>query len=178
MLTVGTVSLMTTGFDRQPHLVGELLEVRPLRGSDYDDLRTAASDPLIWEQHPDDRHQEEVFREYFVGQLASGGAVVVIDREVGRVVGASRYHGYDTDRSEVEIGWTFLARSHWGGVYNAELKTLMLAHAFRYVEIVVFLVHLENLRSQGAMEKIGGVRNGTRSDATRSDYVLFEIRRD
>ncbi len=167
-----------TEFDFQPHLVGAVLEVRPLRESDYDGLYAAASDPLIWEQHPADRYREDVFREYFAEHLASGGAVVVIDRESERIVGTSRYHGYDAERSEVEIGWTFLARSHWGGAYNAELKALMLAHAFRYVESVVFLVHPDNLRSQRAVEKIGGTRIGTRSDETRKDYVAFEIRRD
>jgi RimJ/RimL family protein N-acetyltransferase len=168
---------MATGFDFQPHLVGELLEVRPLRKDDYEGLRVAASDPLIWDQHPLKRHREEIFRPYFAEHLASGGAVVVTDRESNRIVGTSRYHGYEPERSEVEIGWTFLARSHWGGVYNAELKTLMLAHAFRYVEIVVFLVHPDNHRSQRAMEKIGGVRAGTRSDGSRKDYVCFEITR-
>jgi RimJ/RimL family protein N-acetyltransferase len=42
------------------------------------------------------------------------------------VIGSSRFHGYSEERSEVEIGWTFLARSHWGGRYNGELKRLML----------------------------------------------------
>jgi N-acetyltransferase len=168
---------MTPAFDFQPRLVGERLEVRPLREDDYEGLRVAASDPLIWEQHPVKRDSEDVFREYFPEHLASGGAVVVVDRESDRIVGTSRYHGYDPERSEVEIGWTFLARSHWGGAYNRELKDLMLEHAFRYVEIVVFLVHPDNLRSQRAMEKIGGVRTGTRTDGWRKDYVCFEIRR-
>jgi N-acetyltransferase len=168
---------MTVAFDFQPQLVGDLLELRPLREDDYDGLYAAAADPLIWEQHPADRHREEIFRDFFAEQLASGGALVIIDRESDCVIGTSRYHGYDPDRSEIEIGWTFLARSHWGGIHNAELKQLMLAHAHRYVERVVFLVHPDNLRSQRAMAKIGGERSGTRSDATRKDYVVYEIRR-
>jgi N-acetyltransferase len=54
------------------------------------------------------------------------------------VIGSSRYHGYNRCLSEVEIGWTFLAGSYWGGTYNGEVKRLMLRHAFQYVERVVF----------------------------------------
>ena len=114
-----------SGFDAQPTLRGELLEVRPLTRDDFGALYEAASDPLIWEQHPEpDRYREAVFRRYFDEQLESGGAVVVIQRETGAIVGMSRFHGYDEQRGEVEIGWTFLARSHWGGTYNRELKDL------------------------------------------------------
>jgi RimJ/RimL family protein N-acetyltransferase len=122
-------------FDLQPTLRGELVEVRPLRAEDFDDLYAVASDPLIWEQHPvRDRYLEDVFKEFFRESLASGGALIVIDRRTGQVIGSSRFHGYDPERSEIEIGWTFLARSHWGGIYNKELKQLMLRHAFRLVK--------------------------------------------
>ena len=56
---------------------------------------------------------------------------------------------------EMEIGWTFLARSYWGGAMNRELKRMMLAHAFRFVPRVIFVVGERNLRSRRAMEKIG-----------------------
>ena len=163
-------------FDYQPILRGTRLELRPLRADDFGALRAAASDPLIWEQHPvNDRHREEVFRPYFDMLLASGEALVVLDRVTGAVVGMSRYHGYDAERSEVEIGWTFLVRSHWGGTSNRELKDLMLRHAFRFVRTVVFLVAPGNLRSQRAVEKIGGVRFGTRRDADGRESVAFRI---
>jgi N-acetyltransferase len=99
----------------------------------------------------------------------------VIDRRDGRVIGQSRYHGYDPERSEVEIGWTFLARSHWGGEYNGELKRLMLDHAFRSVSRVVFLIHPDNVRSQRAVEKLGAVRAGSRPDAAGRDSFLYEL---
>ena len=43
----------TALFDRQPVLVGELLELRPLRSDDFDALVLVAADPSIWEPHPD-----------------------------------------------------------------------------------------------------------------------------
>ena len=164
-------------FDLQPTLRGELLVLRPLRTEDFHDLYAVASDPLIWEQHPDsDRHKEDVFREFFREAQDSGGALVAIDAKDGRVIGSSRFYGYDERRSEIEIGWTFLARAYWGGIYNKEMKALMLRHAFRFVNSVVFLVGPQNLRSQRAMEKIGGVRAGSRRNANGRESVVYEIR--
>ncbi|HEV8266693.1 MAG TPA: GNAT family N-acetyltransferase, partial [Thermoanaerobaculia bacterium] len=132
-------------FELQPVLKGDLLELRPLRPEDFDALYAVAKDPLIWEQHPNnDRWKEDVFREFFRGAMESGGAFLVLDTRNGAVIGSSRYHGLDEEKSEVEIGWTFLARSHWGGVYNGEMKDLMLRHAFRFVRSVVFLVGPRN----------------------------------
>jgi N-acetyltransferase len=166
----------TVAFDRQPTLVGDLLELRPLRADDFEGLYAVASDPLLWEQHPDkERHQEPVFRKLFEEALESGGALVVIDREAGRIIGSSRYLHYEPERSEVEIGWTFLARSHWGGSYNGEMKRLMLEHAFRFVHQVVFVVSPDNIRSQRALEKIGAERIGTRIDERGHEGILFGI---
>jgi RimJ/RimL family protein N-acetyltransferase len=163
-------------FDLQPTLRGELIELRPLGPEDFEALFAVASDPLIWEQHPaNDRFKEDVFRGFFRDALASGGALIVVDSKDGSVIGSSRFHGYDEARSEIEIGWTFLARSHWGGTYNREMKRLMLGHAFQFVNRVVFLVGPQNLRSQRALEKIGGIRVGTRSDPTGRISLVYQI---
>lgn len=144
--------------NRQPVLEGEHLLLRPLRADDWDALFAAASDPLIWEVHPsNDRWQEPLFRVFFADALAQGGALVVIDRASGAMIGGSRMQGYDpAEGGSVEIGWTFLARSHWGGSFNREMKRLMLAHALGFVARVMFRVGEDNLRSRRAMEKIGG----------------------
>jgi RimJ/RimL family protein N-acetyltransferase len=163
-------------FELQPVLTGELLELRPLRPEDFQDLYAAASDPLVWEQHPAaDRYKEEVFREFFREALESGGALVAIDLKDGRVVGSSRFLAHDEETSEIEIGYTFLARSHWGGRFNGEMKRLMLRHAFGFVRSVVFLVDPQNLRSQRAVEKIGGVRDGSRPNGVGRDSFLYRI---
>jgi RimJ/RimL family protein N-acetyltransferase len=163
-------------FDLQPVLEGELLRLRPLRPEDFHDLYAVASDPLIWEQHPSsDRYQEEVFRSFFRESLESGGALIATDRRDGRVIGSSRFHAFDGEKSEIEIGWTFLARSHWGGVYNRDMKQLMLRHAFRFVNTVVFLVGPQNVRSQRAMERIGAIRSGTRRDGSGRESLVYRI---
>jgi RimJ/RimL family protein N-acetyltransferase len=163
-------------FDLQPILKGKLVELRPLRPEDFDALFAVASDPLIWEQHPSsDRYQEEVFRKFFREALDSGGALIAIDAKDGRIIGSSRYNGYDAQESEIEIGWSFLARSHWGGRYNGEMKRLMLQHAFRFVERVEFLIGPKNLRSRRAVEKIGGVLVEERTDASGRERVVYQI---
>ena len=169
-----------TGVDLQPRLEGELLELRPMQPSDWEELFAVAADPLIWEVHPaHDRYREERFREYFQDGLASGGALVALDRKTGKVIGSSRYFWFE--ESELEIGWTFLARAYWGGVYNGEMKRLMLDHAFLFVDHVVFLVGIDNVRSIKAMQKIGGVLTGRRVQRTlhgrEFEFVIFEIRR-
>jgi N-acetyltransferase len=148
-------------FDLQPHLKGDLVELRPLKPEDWDDLFAVASDALIWAQHPEnDRYKEDVFKVFFKDALESGGAFVVIDTKGKRIIGSTRFHGYDPEKSEVEIGWTFLARKYWGGRYNREMKQLMLAHAFKFVENVVFFIGENNIRSQKATEKIGAIKDG------------------
>ncbi len=166
-------------FELQPVLTGDLIELRPLREDDFPTLYAVASDPLIWEQHPEsDRYTEPVFRRFFRGGMESGGAFLVHDRKDGRVIGSSRYAGYDEASSEIEIGWTFLARSHWGGSHNREMKHLMLAHAFRFVRRVVFRVGPNNRRSQRALERIGASYLGLEADQQGGQLALFEITRE
>jgi N-acetyltransferase len=163
-------------FELQPTLKGSLLELRPLRADDFDALFAVASDPLIWEQHPaNDRYEESVFREFFREAMESGGALIATDARVGRVIGSSRFNAYDEDKSEIEIGWTFLARSCWGGEYNRELKRLMLTHAFRFVDHVSFVIGTTNYRSQRAIEKIGATRVGRRVNATGIESFVYQI---
>jgi RimJ/RimL family protein N-acetyltransferase len=148
-------------FDLQPNLKGDLIELRPLTLEDWGGLFAVASDPLIWEQHPEsDRYKKDVFKVFFSDALESGGAFVIIDQKKQQIIGSTRFFGYDPEKSEVEIGWTFLARRYWGGHYNRELKQLMLDHAFKFVENVIFYVGENNIRSQKATEKIGAVKDG------------------
>lgn len=163
-------------FELQPTLKGQLVELRPLRAEDFLALYAVAADPLIWEQHPNsDRYEEPVFKVFFQEALECGGALLATDSQAGQVIGSSRFYGYDEARSEIEIGWTFLARSYWGGSYNGEMKRLMLQHAFRFVDRVVFRVGEHNLRSRRAVEQIGGVRVGWRSGASGPPMVLYEM---
>lgn len=169
--------------DRQPVLEGERLLLRPLVPDDWEALFAVASDRQVWAVHPmHDRWQEPVFRAFFGDALEKGGALAVIEKASGAVVGSSRFQNFDpANGGSVEIGWTFLAPRLWGGGFNAEMKRLMLAHAFRFVERVEFRVGEDNVISRKAMGNIGG-RLTDRIDMTETPegpvrHVIFEIDR-
>ncbi|MES1201515.1 MAG: GNAT family N-acetyltransferase [Pseudomonadota bacterium] len=167
----------------QPTLTGPRILIRPVRADDWEAMYAAASDPEIWAVHPArDRYLAPVFRKFFDGALASGGGFAFVDRASGAIVGSSRYHNYRPELSEIEIGYTFLTRPYWGGSHNAEVKLLMIEHAFTFVETTLFWVGETNWRSQGAMKKIGGVqRDGVfmrALDGQEKPHVVFEIRKE
>jgi RimJ/RimL family protein N-acetyltransferase len=170
--------------DRQPVLEGERLILRPLTEADWAPLYAVASDRELWAVHPShDRWQEPVFRAFFDDALAKGGALAIIDKGTGEVIGSSRFQW--SERGEggaLEIGWSFLVRRYWGGGYNAEFKRLMLEHAFRFVGRVVFRVGADNVISCKAMANIGGRLTGETFVEERCgvpvDHVVFEITRD
>ena len=168
--------------DLQPTLVGPRITIRPIKPEDWEAMSAAASDPEIWAVHPArDRYKPEVFREFFDGAVASKAAFAFVNKATGAIIGSSRYHGCDAGSRTVEIGWTFLTRDYWGGSYNAEVKRLMLDHAFTFADTVVFYVGETNWRSQRAMEKIGGVRREGLFPRLLAGvaypHVVFEIRK-
>jgi RimJ/RimL family protein N-acetyltransferase len=168
--------------DFQPTLIGPTVIIRPVVAEDWPGLFAAGSDPLIWKVHPSpDRYTEPAFRKFFDGAVASKMGFVFVDRSTNRLIGSSRYHGYDAERREIEIGWTFIVREYWGGPTNREVKRLMLDHAFTFVDTVIFWVGEKNWRSQGAMTKIGGTRRSglfTREATGTTPYFIFEIGKD
>ncbi|MEI6418034.1 MAG: GNAT family N-acetyltransferase [Sphingomonadales bacterium] len=147
--------------NRQPILQDDALLLRPMTAADWPEISKVASDPAIWAGHPaSDRWQEPVFRAFFEDGLNSGGSLVAIDRSSDSIIGHSRYDHARAQAGEVEIGWTFLAKSHWARNHsidwNRRMKRLMLAHALASVEQVIFLIGETNLISQKAMANIGG----------------------
>lgn len=169
--------------DRQPHLSGRGLELRPLRENDWDALYAIASDPLLWEQHPmNDRWREEVYSEQFEQALECSGALAVIASDTEAVIGSSQYRPTHFDREAVEIGWTFLSREYWGSGTNEKLKRLMLEHALASIPRVIFRIGESNWRSRKAVEKIGG-RLTDMTDATEYNgrslrHAVYEITRE
>lgn len=166
----------------QPTLIGSRIRLRPLKEDDYEALFTAASDPLIWELHPDTRrYTPERFEIYFRRNIDSKGSLAVIDLKSGQIIGSSGYTDYNRENSSVEIGFTFLTRPYWGGVYNQELKTLMLHAAFQHVDTAYFVVGKNNHRSRRAMQKVGGIEvpvsDPSKITGDLSQSVVYEIRR-
>ena len=149
-------------FDLQPVLNNELVQLQPIQEIDFKELYEVASDPLLWEQHPNpDRYKEGVFRRFFDEAIRSKSAFVILDRRTEKIIGSTRYYDYRPENKSVVIGYTFLSRKHWGGNYNYSVKTLMLNHAFQSVDEVIFEIGAGNIRSQKAIEKIGAIKTGT-----------------
>ena len=143
----------------QPVLIGTLIQLHPLHETDFEALYAVASDPLIWDQHPcPDRYLRTVFEQFFKEAMASGGAFKILDDQTKEIIGCTRFYELKLAQNEVAIGYTFIAKNYWGGMYNRELKTLMVDYAFQFLNRVIFYVGVENFRSQRAMEKIGGKR--------------------
>lgn len=161
--------------DRQPVLVGESLVLRPMRSDDFDELYAVANDPLLWAQHPEPtRWQKQAFERYFNEMVASGGALVVIDQATTRLIGASRFQ--ITYENDLEIGWSFLGRAYWGGPTNAEVKHLMIDHAFGTIDSVIFRIGANNARSRRAVEKLGALLEAT-FESARGPAVTYRLRR-
>ncbi len=141
----------------QPTLTGHSVVLRPLNITDFESLYEVANDPLLWHQHPSPlRYKRDIFDlEVFQPGLSSKSTLVAVDLETQKIIGSSRYYDIQTPRQELAIGYTFLARSHWGGRVNAEIKSLMLRHAFTWAKRVWFHIAKNNFRSRKAIEKIG-----------------------
>lgn len=157
---LGTTNTMK--FNAQPeHLKNDLIYLIPLKENNFEELYTVASDPLVWEQHPNKlRYQRAVFQNFFEGAMAPAGAFLVRDTKTNEVVGSSRFYDYDENENSILIGYTFIGRKFWGIGYNKALKKLMLDYAFQFVETVYFHIGAQNFRSQKAIEKIGATKVG------------------
>ena len=147
-------------FNLQPtHLKSDLIKLIPLQESDFDTLFKVASNPLVWEQHPNpNRYKLEDFTNYFKGAIESKGAFLVLDSLTNETVGCSRYYDYNEEDSSILIGYTFIGTKFWGNGYNKAMKKLMLDYAFQFVDKVYFHVGALNIRSQKAIEKMDALK--------------------
>ena len=173
---------MTNRFDFKPTLKGPRVIVRPIQEDDWEGMLAAAANPKVWAFHPvTDRYKEPIFRVFFDDAIASGKAFTFVDVQTGRIIGSSRFNDLDEELGEIEIGWTFLDFHFWGGSYNAEIKKLMLKHAFKFVDTVVFWVGDTNIVSMRAMEKIKGVKRsqvkGRVLNGINYPHIIYEIRK-
>ena len=143
-------------FSLQPTIRGASISIRPLVEADFDDLYSCASDKNIWSGHPSpDRYKLSEFKPYFSNAINSKASVAVTENSSDKIIGLSRYYFSDSEKQNISIGFTFLAREYWGGKTNYELKKIMLEHAFHHFDTVWFHIGPTNIRSQKATLKIG-----------------------
>lgn len=166
-------------FKLQAVLENNLVALRPLLPSDKEALYQVAKDPEIWAQHPkSDRYKKEVFDLLFEDAIASKGAMAIIDQSTHKMIGSTRFRQLEKETA-VEIGWTFLSRSHWGGQFNSSIKSLMINYAFKYKDIIILYIDAKNIRSQTAALKIGATRIGKEDDPIlfrdKIDYQTYRV---
>ena len=127
--------------------------------SDFDPLYEVASNPVVWEQHPEkDRWRRPIFSAFFRGAVENDlGCFTVRDKTAGVVIGSTRFYSHDASGGAVRLGYTFLSPAYWGSGANQETKEVLLEYAFTIVEKVYFDIGKENFRSRKAVEKLGAV---------------------
>jgi N-acetyltransferase len=147
-------------FDLQPtHLQNQLIKLVPLQETDFEELYIIANDELLWEQHPNKlRYQKPIFQNFFEGAIQSKGAFFIREATTNEPIGSSRFYDYNPETSSILIGYSFIGRKYWGNGYNKAVKKLMMDYAFQYVDTIYFHIGANNIRSQKAMEKIGGIK--------------------
>ena len=170
-------------FDIQPTLENELIKIAPLKETDFDELYAVASDPLLWEQHPNkNRYQLDVFRNFFKGAMESNGAIIVQELATGKTIGNSRYYDYNEDDNSITVGYTFISRDYWGKNYNRSLKKLMFDYAFKYVDKIILHIGATNFRSQKSIEKIGAKKIGELDVAYYGESIktnfVYEVKKE
>lgn len=109
-----------------------------------------------------------------------------VDLASGDVAGLTTYYEIDSVNRSVAIGATWLGRRFWRTAVNTEAKLLLLRRAFDTLGCarVVWHVDIANERSQAAVERIGGVREGVlrkhmiRRDGSWRDTVVFSMTDD
>lgn len=145
----------------QPTLENEEVKLVPLQEIDFEMLYEVASDPKVWEMHPNkNRYEREVFKNFFEGAILSCGAFLIFDKTSGEVAGSTRFYDFDEAENSIFIGYTFYGTKFWGSKVNPKVKKLMLDYIFKYVRLVKFHVGAENWRSRTAMERLGAELKG------------------
>lgn len=140
------------------NLQNENLKLLPLQNEHFEKLYAVASDPLIWEQHPQkDRYKKDIFKIFFQEAMHSTQAFLIIDKNLHEVVGSTRYYDYSKEENSIFIGYTFYAKKYWGTSVNRQVKKMMLDNIFDYVETVKFHAGKHNIRSRKALEKLGAI---------------------
>lgn len=172
-------------------LKGTFVRLEALTQEHVQTLRTLARDFRLWEytrtlliddtfDEQFDRYIANAFNPEFGGLQIN---FVMRDAQTDEVMGMTRYYKMDAVHKRVSIGYTWYAPAYWGKVHNKECKLLLLQYAFETLgyQRVEFEVAHQNLRSQKAVAKIGGVwegvlrKHGLMADGTVRDTVVFSI---
>jgi RimJ/RimL family protein N-acetyltransferase len=165
-------------------LTGDGVTLEPLGPQHVDDLFAAAQDDRVWTWLPAPRPRtlEDVVTlvDAAEADAARLAFAVVVD---GRAMGSTSYLDIDVPLGGLEVGWTWYAPSLWAGRTNPLCKLLLLEHAFEVLQVQRVLLKTDgrNLRSQGAIRRLGAQYDGTlrhhrrRPDGSVRDTAFFSL---
>jgi RimJ/RimL family protein N-acetyltransferase len=146
-------------------LEGRFVRLEPIGEGHRTDLLDAASqDPVTFRYMGMDLSAgPEAWPAYLADALRPEYvAWATVDRASGRAIGSTRFGDIAPEHGRVEIGWTWIAPSHQRTAVNSEAKLLQLSYAFDALGAgrVALKTDGRNERSQRAIERLGGVREG------------------
>ncbi len=170
-------------------LVGRHVRLEPLDACHAGELFLALDDEEVWRHIPGARpttvaamaaNIEGKLRE---AQRGLRTAWVQKDASTGAVIGTTSFCPPDETNRSVHIGSTQLGRAAWRSGVNTEAKLLLMTHAFETLGAgrVELQTDNRNARSQAAIERIGGRREGIfrrhkrRGDGTFRDSYFYAI---
>jgi len=172
-------------------LRGQYVYLETLQPKHMDFLKSLARDARLWEYTKtlllDETfdYQFEKYMQAAFDDRATGGQHSFVIRQTSddAIIGMTRYYKIEPVHKRLSIGFTWYIPDVWGKVYNKECKLLLLQYAFEelHFQRVEFEVAHQNVRSQKAVEKIGGVhearlrKHGLHADGTVRDTIVFSI---
>ena len=135
----------------------EIISLYQIKEEYFEELYSVASNPIIWEQHPEnDRWKKEKFSIFLRnGYENEFGFLLIFHKDTKKIIGSTRFYSYDKIDKAIRIGFTFISPEYWGTSINFQIKKMMLDYAFKYLDKVYFDIGGNNFRSRKAVEKLG-----------------------
>jgi len=171
-----------------PTLRGAHVTLEPLRVGHAPDLWPAADEPDLWRYMTYDVRSEADLAAWIADRVApraKGEALPFLlrDARTGQAFGSSSLFDLNGAFHTLELGHTWVGRSHRRTAANTEAKLLLLGHAFEVLRVIRVQLKCDarNLRSAAAIERIGAVREGTirhqrlLPDGHKRDAVVFSV---
>ena len=160
----------------------EAIELRPSTTDDAHDLFAALDDDRVW-THVKGRPATEHEWAKVIDAARSAGRWMWTVRDQGRIVGTTSFLDLSIVDARVEIGHTTYSPSVWGTRVNPACKLLLMTWAFEECEMnrIQLKTDIRNLRSQGAIERMGATREGVlrmyqrRQDDSIRDTVMYSV---
>jgi RimJ/RimL family protein N-acetyltransferase len=148
-------------------LIGRHVRLAALTPEHREGLLAAARDPRIWAYMPSRIGTGEEVDRMIASALAARDQgtewpFTIFSQSTGEIVGSTRLLDIMPAHKNVEIGWTWLNPSVWRTAINTECKYLLLRHCFEDAGAIRVQLKTDarNERSQRAIERIGGVKEG------------------